>query len=231
MAAITLSSAYSQDFDTLTNTGTTNVWTNDSTISGWYSNRTTYIGSDGTSNTGALYSFGTTATTERAFGSLASGGADPVVFGARFVNNTSSSLSDLTVNYTGEQWRSSTVAQNSLTFSYQVGATDLTSGTWTNFSNLNYVGAAPVTTNGVLNGNANSSNISSTITGLNIGVNQEIWLRWVDINDAGNDAGLAIDNFSLSATGATAVPEPSDFMGSILAIVAVAIVKRKLSRK
>jgi uncharacterized protein len=233
MAAINLGSAYTQNFDALANTGS-NTWTNDSTISGWYANQTTYLGDTGTSNTGALYSYGAASTNERALGSIASGTTNPIIFGAYFNNNTTGTISNLAINYTGEQWRSSTSTQNFLTFAYRIGtpATDLTSGTWTNFTGLNYIGAAPVATNGVLNGNAAPTAVSANITGLNIAAGQDVWIRWTDIDDAGNDAGLAIDNFSVAAsTGTTAVPEPTDFMGTIVAVMAVVMLKRKLSPK
>jgi hypothetical protein len=71
-----------------------------------------------------------------------------------------------------------------------------------------------------------------TLNTLNWSNSSTLWIRWIENNDAGNDRGLAIDNFSLAAVSSTtAVPEPSDFMGSVLAVLAVAIVKRKLSRK
>src|SRR5215467_10482281 len=43
-----------ENFDTLATTGTSITWTDNSTIPGWYSTRTTYNSSTGSSNTGAL---------------------------------------------------------------------------------------------------------------------------------------------------------------------------------
>ena len=80
---------YSQDFNTLATSGTTNIWADNTTILGWYSNRTVIIASDGTSTTGGLFSFGTGTVAERALGGLSSGSATPV-FGAKLVNNTGS---------------------------------------------------------------------------------------------------------------------------------------------
>jgi hypothetical protein len=56
-APASLGSNYTQNFNSLASSGAGNVWTDDTTISGWYSNRTTYNAGTGTSNTGALYSF------------------------------------------------------------------------------------------------------------------------------------------------------------------------------
>ena len=103
MAAISLSSSYSQDFNTLATSGTTNAWTDDSTISGWYSTRTVYIANAGTTTNGALYSFGTGTATERALGSIASGSTGTIRYGARFTNDTGNIITSITVSYTGEQ--------------------------------------------------------------------------------------------------------------------------------
>ena len=73
----TIGTPYTQNFDTLAVTGTANPWTDNSTLLGWYSqfvvtpsNPTTYRADAGTSNTGAIYSYGTGVVTERAFGSV-----------------------------------------------------------------------------------------------------------------------------------------------------------------
>lgn len=56
--AMTGAGNHTQNFDTLANTGTTNAWTDDSTIAGWYSQRsgtgTTYAADTGTSTGGNL---------------------------------------------------------------------------------------------------------------------------------------------------------------------------------
>jgi hypothetical protein len=93
MPAISLSNPYSQDFDSLLNSGTSNPWTDDTTLSGWYSNRPTYNAGTGSSNAGALYSFGSTSAPERALGSVASGTTGTILYGVRLVNDTSSSIS------------------------------------------------------------------------------------------------------------------------------------------
>ena len=63
-APITISGTGSatQDFDALPNTGSTTVWSDDSTLPGWYSQRsgtgTTIIADNGSGSAGGLYSFG-----------------------------------------------------------------------------------------------------------------------------------------------------------------------------
>ena len=158
-AAISLSSPYSQNFDTLAVSGTGNTWTNDSTISGWYATRATYNAGTGSSNTGALYSFGTGTATERALGSVASGGTGTIYYGGRFVNDTGAAVTSLTVTYTGEQWRdggNATPVAQQIEFSYQISTTvtSLTTGTWTDVDPLDFVSPTFTTTAGALDGNA-----------------------------------------------------------------------------
>ncbi len=236
MAAINLSSSYSQNFDSLLATGANITWTDDSTIAGWYSNRPTYEAGTGSSNAGSLYSFGSTGSTDRALGAVSSSSTGTILYGVRLVNNTSSTIAGLNVGYTGEQWRNSGAnAAQVVDFQYQVGATNLTTGSWVDFNALDFTSPVFSATAGVLDGNlsANQTALSSTISGLSVGSGQEIWLRWSDIDHTGADHGLAIDNFSVSAITASSqpVPEPMDFMGTIVAIFAAVILKRRFSAK
>src|SRR5262245_42656628 len=89
----TLGSAYTQNFDTLSNTaGST---TNNLTIPGWVMTETgggardneQYAVDTGSSTTGDTYSYGAAAATDRALGGLRSGTLIPN-FGAAFTNNT-----------------------------------------------------------------------------------------------------------------------------------------------
>ncbi len=215
-AAISLSSAYNQTFDSLANTGTSITWTNDTTISGWYSTRLIYNSGTGNTNTGSLYSFGAAASSERALGSVASGGTGTIYYGVRFVNDTGNPVTSLTIAYTGEQWRDGgntpAVAQQ-LDFSYQIGATvtSLTTGTWTDANSLDFISPTFFPVVGVaLNGNAAANRVvlSQVIT-INIPAGQEIMLRWGDINDANNDHGLGIDDLTVTAVSSPADTAPS----------------------
>jgi predicted extracellular nuclease len=211
MAAINLSSSYSQNFDSLLNSGTNNTWTDDSTIDGWYSNRTVYLAGTGSNNAGALYSFGSASTTDRALGSVASGGTNTIFYGVRFLNNTAKTINSLNINYVGEQWRNGgNTTPQQLDFQYQIGATTITGGTWIDFDSLDFTSPVATATAGALDGNvAARTTLSSTLSGITIAPNQEIWLRWQDLNDAGNDHGLGIDDFSISAGGVTPPTSPT----------------------
>ena len=104
----TLGAAYTQNFDTLANTGTTNALT----INGWFLDETgpsarnngQYAASTGSDTGGDVYSFGATSSMERAFGTLFSGTLNSRI-GEQFTNNTGSTVTTLDVSYVGEMWR------------------------------------------------------------------------------------------------------------------------------
>lgn len=200
-----LGTAYTQDFNTLANTGTS------STVpAGWAfsesgtSANTTYTAGTGSGNTGDTYSFGATGNTERAFGGLLSGNLVPTI-GACFTNNTGSSVTSLAISYTGEQWRlgASGRGADRIDFQYSTNATSLTTGTWTDVDALDF--SSPITTGtvGALDGNAaaNRTSINFTISNLNIASGTTFFIRWNDFNVSNADDGLAVDDFSLTPMG------------------------------
>ncbi|GAA4747671.1 cadherin-like beta sandwich domain-containing protein [Flavisolibacter ginsenosidimutans] len=194
--SLTSSASYTQNFNSLANSGT-NTWTDNSTIVGWYTNRVAYIGDNGGSTTGALYSYGASATNERALGALTSGSTTTVNIGVRIVNNTGFAISNLAISFTGEQWRQTTNA-HVLVFDYQIGATSLTTGTWTANTAFNFT--APKTgTAGALDGNvaANQVAISGNLP-ISLAAGQEIWLRWTKTGST--SPGLAIDDITITPT-------------------------------
>lgn len=205
VGALSLSSAYSQNFNSLISSGTT-TWANGSTLSGWYTSRTgngtSIIADAGSSTSGNLYSYGTTNNPDRALGSVGSGNAAAGDFfwGSRFFNDTGSTISTLYINYAGEQWRNSAAAAQTVDFQYQLGATSLNAGSWTDFNPLDFT--SPVTGGAVGERDGNLSTnrtiLSGSLSGLSLAAGQEIWLRWSDSNHTGNDHGLAIDDVQVS---------------------------------
>lgn len=205
---------FSENFDTLATSGTTNAWADNVTLVGWYSqfqlvpaNPTTYRADAGTSNTGAIYSYGTGTATERAFGSVSSGTPGTIFNAVRLVNNTGGTITSLMVGFTGEQWRNggNTSAQQ-LDFQYQVGApgaiTDANTPStgWTDVNSLDFVSPVVGATAAALDGNAaanRTAKLGAFLVTINAG--EEVWLRWADANDSGNDHGLAVDDFSVTA--------------------------------
>ncbi len=160
----------------------------------------------GASNSGSAYSYGGSASTNRALGSLASG-TTISRFGAVFTNGTGNTVTSVTVSYTGQQWRNggSNVA-NTLRFSYAVGAANIsdTAATFTEVTSLNFVSPVTSTTVAPLDGTlpANQRALTAQIGGILWGPGQTLVIRWNDANDAGSDDGLAVDDFSFTtATG------------------------------
>jgi hypothetical protein len=219
--------SYSQDFDTLASTGTTGT----TVPAGWYfsetgtSLNTSYGVGPGSSTTGNTYSFGSAGSTERAFGGLQSGALVPTI-GARFINQGSSAIDKLSVAYRGEMWRAGVTnrgAADRLDFQYSTDATSLTTGTWTGVSDLNFSSPILLAPQGALDGNAagNFTDISSDLV-VNLNPNDVIWLRWNDFNVSSSDDGLAIDNFSVTASFLAPIPEPGAMFLTGAASIAIA---------
>lgn len=248
---------YSQNFDSLASSTTTTTvpWADNTTLPGWYASRaytagttsaygpyayTSYRVSGGELNTGWLYSYGTNgvnAITDRALGSLSSGTPKTNVFGVRLQNDTGGILGNVTVSYTGEQWRNGgNTAVQMLGFSYQVSSTPFTSPisadilgspAWTSVAALNFLspttGASAVALDG--NAAANRTVFSPTLlSGVTLNPGDEIFIRWLDIDDSGNDHALAVDDFSVSLS---AVPEPSLALLGGLGFLSLAVCRRR----
>jgi hypothetical protein len=220
---------YSQNFDSLASSGTVN-WTNDVTLPGWYAAKggadaTSYIAGTGTGTAGSIYSFGTNGVnpaSDRALGSVASS-STAYAYGVRFINDTAFAQTNFTVSFTGEQWRNANGAgavTNTLSFSCQISSQPLTnadavnSQSWANFSAADFnspVVNAVAGSGAALDGNvaANRQIFTNVVlTGVAVQPGQEIFLRWRDLDDSGSDAGIAVDDLtvsfqSVSATSST----------------------------
>ena len=218
---------YLQRFDSLAESGTGNVWADNLTLLGWYASKTaapndvtTYSAGPGSSITGALYSFGESGSSERALGSVASGGVGNLAYGVCFVNDTGVPQTDFRISFTGEQWRVAASAVQTLAFSYQVGAA-LTnadaqnSQSWVPFPALDF--ASPNTNpTQALNGNDPANQVVFTnvlLPGIVLQPGAELFLRWFDEDDSGSDDGLGIDNLTVSfaAAGTNAAPSSPAF--------------------
>ncbi len=196
--------AYFEDFDTLVSSGSSGTvpegWYFLETGTSTYKN-TAYRANDGSSNIGDTYSYGGAGSAERAFGSLRSNALIPR-FGAQFTNNTGHPIHALQISYVGEQWRLGATGRGAdrLDFQLSTNATDLSSGSWTDYDLLDF--SSPVTsgTVGALNGNAaaNRATLGYTITGLDIPNGSAFWVRWVDADVLDAHDGLAVDDFSLT---------------------------------
>lgn len=173
--------------------------------------------SDGTTSVGNVYNVGAVGSEERAFGTIADAIITPAL-GAVFTNNTGGIVSKISIQTRMEQWRESGNAaiNETVAFSYSLDATSLNSGTWTTVTALDLKEKLTVaTSNLAVNGNlaSNYSLLSNIITGLNWANGTDLWIKWVDVNDAGNNGMLAIDNFSISVSEATLALKQNSIAG------------------
>ncbi len=229
-----VTNSYTQNFDSMGTTtisnivsGTNGVQTSfgdvvSTNLTGWFATKITgsagatgLVAGDGSSTSGALYNFGTTADTNRSLGGQSSGSITPA-FGALIYNDTGETLNSVWINFTGKFWRSSTSVTNVLVFGYgKVDGTNVNTGNFLTSSNgvsplaaANVVGPAPVATNGPLDGNniTNQILISNVAIPVQLAPGETMFVRWQDFDNSGSDAGLAIDDLNLTAS--TNAPAP-----------------------
>ncbi len=209
-AVVLTNTVYTQDFDSLANTGFSSTLP-----TGWSFVETdtnaneTYRAGTGSNNAGDTYSFGAADSTERALGSLTSNMLVSA-YGVQITNDLDNRITELGISYFGELWRQGRSGNSdTLSFAYSLDATSLTTGTYIPFTALDFSITPLGTDNQAVDGNANRTAIDAVITGLNLAPGESIFLRWSDANIPFNDHGLAIDDFELSAV---AVPEPSTWL-------------------
>jgi hypothetical protein len=213
--SMTTSGTYSQDFNSLANTGTTVGWFNNSTLANWYAAFQTgtlsvYRPDNGSTNTGSIYSYGLAGSTERTLGSLSSGTPVVVAYGVQMQNNSAVTISNINVTYVGEQWRcGGKITQDTLYFYYKVSPTAFTSPEagvvtgWTKVPALCFASPTNTTTTGPLDGNASANQTifnNVSIPSISIPAGEYVMFRWYDINEAGGDHGFGVDSLFISWT-------------------------------
>ena len=204
---------YTQDFNSTISSGSTTTLP-----TGWATSAAgqTVYADDGSTSTSRYYLYGGSSSSERAFGALSTSST----FGVYFQNNTGQTVTQLSIAYTGEQWRQGSLNVDKLAFAYSTTAgSSLSSGTWTAVTTLDF--SSPVTTGStdialVGNNSPNFTRLSAVITGLSIANGSTFKLRWKTTNATGNDDGLSVDDFAI------AVPEPATvgagmFVGALAA--------------
>jgi hypothetical protein len=142
----------------------------------------------GTNNTGAIYAFGTGG--EYALGVLRSNNTGNITYAVSFVNNTGTAITSLSFSWDYEQWR---YAGN--TTGFDCSGTGGLAGNAT-LNSKDFSGAATGT-----NGTVSSTAVASfTLNGLNIANGASFGISWVTTDQVNADNGVAIDNFSMTAT-------------------------------
>ena len=232
-------SPYVQNFDSLASSGSAAPFVDNTTIPGWYveNHDTGYATGDvtgallfagsrqaqsdnytpgtGSSNTGALYSFGVAGVNgveDRALGAIGSGTPDDFFIGMAVKNDTGLPLSSFTVTYDGEQWRlagNATQRAETVYAFYRIGGTAFDgTGTWTPLTALDFTSpnVSASASGSALDGNASGNRVEGRTATVSAPVQPGdiVWILWMDIDHGGSDHGMALDNVQFTATTATA---------------------------
>ena len=206
--------SYSQNYNSLASSDTSRILP-----LGWYLSEsgtnadTTYTAGTGSSTTGDTYSFGSTSSNDRSLGGLQTSTLIPT-FGVCFKNETGQTITQIPITYTGEQWRLGTLSrEDKLDFQYSTNATRLTTGSWIDIDDLDFIAPVKSGSVGVLNGNesTNRTEIFHIITGLNLLNGATIWFKWMDYDATSSDDGLAIDDFYFNQSESSLPVELRDF--------------------
>lgn len=203
--------SYLQNFDALPAINSA-TWIDDSTLPGWYSQRSGSLGvlilaDAGTNTSGALYSYGSVGTSERALGSIGAttNTAGNFAHGIQLQNTSGEAATVNSLAYTGEQWRKSgVIVAQVVTLWYKISLTPITllepsdDAGWTAVPLGDFSSPVNTTTGTSLDGN-NPANRTSISINPNIFVpaNNYLMIRWKDSDHTGSDHGLAIDDLSL----------------------------------
>jgi hypothetical protein len=206
-----ISDTYTQTFDNLFKVAGPYTWGNNVHLPGWYAVRgevglfSTYGLNDGATATGGLYAYGESGSSDRALGALNTNSeTKAVAYGVLFKNETGLTISSIRLNYRGEQWRGVNSAAQQVQLSYSIGSsTDLrpvgilNNLLFTNVPAGNLV-SPNITSNGPMDGNTNQVVISNLNIPVEIENDEEIFIRFLDNDDAGADKAMALDDFSIS---------------------------------
>jgi hypothetical protein len=188
-----------------------------------------YRSSTGSLSTADHYSYGSsTASAERALGGVSN--SSSLIFGAIFENNTGRPLTQIYVQYTGEQWRHGSNNADRLDFSYSVNPTagSVTTGTWTDINTLDFnapvVAATPGSgTLGPRDGNVapNRTTLGVLITlSSSVPIGGLFGIRWrnFDSPSTNGEDGLAVDDLIVMVPEAW---QPAALAGVVLFGLAV----------
>lgn len=217
-------------------TNTSVTWTNNSTIANWYADtRATellYAYGGGVSSTAVVYGYkfdadGNTGSPGSSLGTRSSS-SDPWGIGWAIQNNTGSTLTSFSLsydafvsNYLGDS------GPDGYTVTYQIGGSYQNNGFANEYTSAEYI--APINQTDESGNPVISSTVAGdTLTGLNWGNGEILWIHWQDTSAVSGEStyGMGIDNVSL-----TAVPEPSTVaLGMGLFTLGLILFRRRVAR-
>jgi hypothetical protein len=184
------------------------------TMPGWYglADSTASVGvrfgaTDGDQTTGGQISFGLPDSSNRALGLLATSTTGYTAIGAKFINNTGTTLNYINLQVTGEIWRQSNLPKT-LECYYLIDptATAAMSTQATAFLpafNVSFPTDGGDVGGAAVDGTAPTDQINLSVTNQSITnwpAGAALWLVWEMADDTGKAQGLAIDNMSFAAT-------------------------------
>jgi hypothetical protein len=237
--------AYTQNFDTLPTSATTNTTftfqqspatDGGGGLNGWYYqiSTTAYPATlTGSATNGGLgggttapLSMGSLSATDRAFG-FQNNGSHMVL---QLRNNTGTTLTSFSLDFAGENWRSSTSTQigsSNVAFAYFLSGnattlTNFTTDTWTADTQFDFKEPTSAGSNAAIDGNAAINRVtrSGVVSNIAWQPGTDLYLRWSRVNGG---AMLGLDDFTFSA-----VPEPGT---AGLIAVAIPLMLRRYRRR
>lgn len=205
----------------------------------------TNIAGDTGTQSGKLSSYGSSGSAERALGGANSNISGDHVYAFVLQNTSGAAFSDFSLSFAGEQWRTNGTGPQKLLFDYEVlsafssssSVAELRADNVANYiavGNGDFTSLANTGAGSIMDGNLVNNRSLQTITSQPItwNNNEFLVLRWWDENEVvgstSRNHGLAIDDFTFSATAAP-VPEPASM--AALGIGALTLIRRRKAAK
>jgi len=139
------------------------------------------------------------SSTDRSLGGLPWAN-NKVYMGMRLKNGTGKVINGCTISFAVEQFSSTSSGKSdtTLTFATQVNAASLKTGTWV--SRGVYLPMITSTSYANLNGASNANRTTQTLVlgGLNIGPNDDLWLRWTVSSTSSEPLAMGVDDLTIN---------------------------------
>ncbi len=154
------------------------------------------VAGNGSSSNGGYWAYYSGTGTDYSLGALRSGTPGNITYTVSFTNNSGSTINSITLSWDYEQWR---YGGGGNTSGWDCSGTGQLAGNATlNLKDFTGANGTAGSTGGL------TTTVSSfTLSSLSIANGQSFGISWVTTDVTGTDNGVAIDNFSISATNTT----------------------------